>query len=156
MTEEPRPVSCEPRASIHVDRDGRWDWEGHPMVHEKILLYLKRHLDRDRDGRYWVGVGQNKVEVVVDDAPFVVEAFVDGVAPRLRLDDGREEPLTTPLRLLTTGENRLYIPVKEARHRALLSRTAHQQVWSGLDQDGDRQLWLRLGAHRLPVTLETI
>lgn len=137
-------------APIHVDRDGGWAWRGEPLVHDGILLYLKQHLQRDRDGSYWVTVDSARVPVVVEDAPFVVATLLSS-PPRMRLDDEREIPLPEPLELFTSGEHRLYVAA--GSERALLSRQAHHQVWNGIEEDPDGSLRLLLGTDRLTVVL---
>lgn len=134
---------------IHVDRDGGWVWDGKPLVHTGILRYLKENLSRDDQGRYWVAVDAGRVPVIIEDAPYLVEALLAD-PPRARLDDGRELPLASPLILFTSGEHRFYLPVRE--ERALLSRNAHHQLWDGLEEDA-AGLALTLGPTRLPVRL---
>lgn len=120
---------------IHIDREGQWRWEGRPMVHENILGHLKQHLERDTEGRWWVAVGATRVPVVVEDAPYLVEAI--SLEDRtLRLDDGTVESIAAPLELLSSRDHRLYARVKKDA-LALLSRTAHQLVWDRLEQHGD-------------------
>lgn len=141
-----------PMTPIHVDRDGGWAWDGKPLVHDGILRYLKQNLERDDQGRYWVAVEAGRVPVIVEDAPYLVEALLED-PPRARLDDGRELPLASPLSLLTSDEHRFYLPVSQ--ERALFSRHAHHQLWDGLDEDAGG--WaLTLGAHRLHVELTPI
>src|SRR5687768_9688180 len=85
---------------IRIDREGQWQWEGQPMVHENILEHLKQHLERDAEGHWWVAVGAARVPVEVEDAPYVVEAIsLDDRT--LRLDDGTVETITPPLELLS-------------------------------------------------------
>jgi hypothetical protein len=141
--------------SILVDRDGQWTWNGQPMVHERILPFLKRRLRRDPDGRYWVRLQGAQVPVQVEDAPFVVLGIDGGDPPRLRLDDGVVERVTEPLTLLVGPGHRLYMPVRRGRHRAVLSRAAHQQVWQSLEITEDESAWLRLGDRRVRVDIRT-
>ena len=137
---------------IHVDRDGRWDWEGRPMLHEGILRYLKQNLEQDTDGGWWVTVGPSRVPVIVEDAPFLVEALLAD-PPRLRLDDGSEEPLPAPFALVQDAEHRLHTRARGGKYRALLSRAAHHQVWGALEEDAGGRRWLVLGATSVPVEL---
>lgn len=135
---------------IHVDRDGGWAWEGKPLVHDGILLYLKQNLERDAQGRYWVSVEAGRVPVIVEDAPYLVEALLAD-PPRARLDDGREVPLAAPLALTTSDEHRFYM--QAGTERALFSRRAHHQLWDGLEEDAAGRLHLVLGTDRLAVVL---
>ena len=109
--------------------------------------------ERDPEGNYWIAVGPSKVPVVVEDAPFRVEALLHD-PPRLKLDDGHEEPIAGALELAMTREHRLYATVKGGVYRALLSRNAHHQIWDALDEDA-RGAFLLLGGERIPVNLKT-
>ena len=152
MTEQP---AFPPMSPIRVDRDGHWAWEGQPMVHDGILVYLKQHLERDPEGQYWIAVGPSRVPVIVEDAPFVVETLASNPA-RLVLDDTSEEPVGALLALASTADNRLYARVKGGRDRALLSRKAHHQIWDALQEDAAGRLWLELGGQRLSVSLDPL
>lgn len=152
MTDGTRAARTMP--PIHVDRDGAWAWEGRPLVHEQILAYLKQNLERDADGAYWVAVDGARVKVEVADAPYVVEALLAD-PPRIRLDDATEEPLPEPLVVREDADHRLHVRVKGGRERALLSRSAHQQVWAALSGDGDAPR-LTLGARTVRLEIEPV
>jgi hypothetical protein len=149
----PSPLSPFPAEAIQVDRDGNWIWQGRPMVHERILPYLKRYLRQDAQGQYWIRLEAGRIPVDVADSPYVVLHFDAGPPARVHLDSGGRERLSDPLLLMVGDGHRLYTLVRGARHRALLSRAAHQQVWDTLERDETGQTWMTLGGVRRRVML---
>jgi hypothetical protein len=64
---------------LRINSDGTWSYQGSPIARTSLVKLFSRILRRDADGRTYVVTPVEKVEVAVDDAPFLaVEMQVDG------------------------------------------------------------------------------
>jgi hypothetical protein len=133
-----------------VDRDGVWFHEDEEIVHAGILASLRDSLRADAGGHF-VQVGQARIPVEVEDAPFVVlrlEPDEDGMT--LLLNDGSRERLD-PATLRIGADEVPRCRVKADRFRARLSRAAAYQLLQRMEDDPAAGAVLRLGRARHPV-----
>ena len=69
-----------------VRADGTWTYQGSPIGRAGLVKLFASVLRRDADGRHYLVTPAEKVDVAVEDAPFLaVEMQVDGVGPDQRL-----------------------------------------------------------------------
>ena len=72
---------------MRIRADGLWLYQGSPIGRQPLVRLFSRILRRDADGRHYLVTPVEKVDVAVDDAPFLaVEMQADG--------DGRRQQLT--------------------------------------------------------------
>jgi hypothetical protein len=72
---------------MRIRCDGVWLYQGSPIGRKPLVRLFSRILRRDGDGRYYLVTPVEKVDVAVDDAPFLaVEMETEG--------EGREQVLT--------------------------------------------------------------
>ena len=95
MTIDPAIIERLRQSGIRVDREGEFQHEGAPVLHEGLRRALFRWLDRLPDGRYILRLDADRFAYVdVDDTPLVARAArIDGETILLALSDGSEEPL---------------------------------------------------------------
>jgi len=71
---------------LAITRDGRWHYRGSPIGRPAMVKLFARILRKDADGRFYLVTPVEKVDVAVEDAPFLaVELEVSG--------KGREQSL---------------------------------------------------------------
>jgi hypothetical protein len=89
---------------MRIARDGTWFYQGSPIGRKPLVTLFSRVLRKDADGRHYLVTPVEKVDVAVDDAPFLaVEMEVSGAAEgqvltfRSNVDDvvrcGADHPL---------------------------------------------------------------
>ena len=67
------------KPSFKIDKNGRWIHEGREIHRQKLVKLFSTILKRDEQGRYWLQTPVEKVEVIVEDAPFIVtDLKIDG------------------------------------------------------------------------------
>jgi hypothetical protein len=115
---------------LKITADGRWHYQGSPIHRERLVKLFARVMRRDEDGRHYLVTPAEKVDVLVEDAPFVaveMERRGAGVDQtllfRTNLDDvvacGPERPLRFAVD--RDGGCKPYVRVR-GRLEALLSR----------------------------------
>ncbi len=128
-----------------IGADGTWFYQGSPIGRQPLVRLFSRILRRDEDGRYYLVTPVEKVDVAVEDAPFLaVEMQVDGRGPaqkmafRTNVGDvvvcDRDHPLRFAVEP-TTGALKPYVLVRgrlEARlTRALLFDVVELAIETG-------------------------
>ena len=118
------------KASIKVDRDGVWYFEGREIIRQDILSLFYASLHLEEDG-YYVEINGERQYLEVEDTVFLVqraelirdseEAFV------ISLNDGTEEQLDLTTFRLAEG-NCPYCLVKNGRFPARFLRLPLYQV----------------------------
>lgn len=89
---------------LAISRDGEWHYQGSPIRRVAMVKLFARVLRRDADGRFYLVTPAEKVDIAVEDAPFLaVEMQVAGTGSaqallfRSNVDDvvrcGPEHPL---------------------------------------------------------------
>ena len=138
---------------MRIRGDGVWLYQGSPIGRKPLVRLFSRVLRRDADGRHYLVTPVEKVDVQVDDAPFLaVEMDVQGSGPeqaltfRTNVDDvvrcGPENPLRFAVEAASEGlkpyllvRGRLEALVTRAVYYDLVELAAvegeHFGVWSG-------------------------
>jgi hypothetical protein len=121
-----------------IRSDGVWMYQGSPIGRAALVKLFASVLRRDADGRYYLVTPAEKVDVSVEDAPFLaVEMQVDGEAGRARqlvfrtnVDDivkcGPANPLTFRLEA-SSGGLKPYLLVR-GRLEALVTRALYYDL----------------------------
>jgi hypothetical protein len=143
--------------TIRFGRDGRWYADDEPIANPRIADLFARHVTRGEDGAWWLRIGDERAQIVVDDTPFVVTR-VDGSPDtgfRITLNDGSTEALAAGTLALGDADV-LYCDVKGAVYRARFLRPAQTELLGYVGVEGDRfvlplpggaQVIARAGAH---------
>jgi uncharacterized protein len=81
-------------SEMRIASDGKWFHQGGEITRPAMVRAFSSLLRRDADGRYWLVTPQQKLSIIVDDAPFIaVELQSEGEGPerslafRLNSDD---------------------------------------------------------------------
>lgn len=117
-------------SEMRIARDGTWFHQGTPIGRPAMVRLFSAILRREPDGRYVLVTPVEKLDIAVDDAPFVaIEVKVDGdgadctLGFRLNVGDvviaGREHPIRFDTG--ANGEPHLYLHVRD-RLEALVAR----------------------------------
>lgn len=120
-----------------VRGDGVWLYQGSPIGRVPLVKLFARVLRRDADGRHYLVTPAEKVDVAVEDAPFLaVEMQVDGIGCdqelvfRTNVDDVVRCGPAHPLRFVaeaSSGGLKPYILVR-GRLEALISRAVYYDL----------------------------
>ncbi len=139
-------------SEMRIARDGTWFHQGSPIGRQTMVRLFSTILRREADGRYVLVTPVEKLDIAVEDAPFVaveMKAEGDGADARLAFRLNTGDLVTAgadhPLRF-TEGEDgpRPYLHVRgglealvarsvyyELAERALADDAATPGVWSG-------------------------
>ena len=129
-----------------IRRDGVWLYQGSPIGRKPLVRLFSRVLRCDEDGRHYLVTPVEKVDVAVDDAPFLaVEMEVIGTGReqvltfRTNVDDvvrcGPERPLRFAIEAVSDGL-KPYLLVR-GRLEALLSRPIYYDLVELAVTEGD-------------------
>ena len=122
---------------MRVGGDGVWFYQGSPIGRQALVRLFARVLRRDADGRHYLVTPVEKVDVAVDDAPFLaVEMEARGAGPdqlltfRTNVDDvvrcGPERPLRFVVEASSDGL-KPYLLVR-GRLEALVTRAVYYDL----------------------------
>jgi len=136
---------------LRIDRDGGWLHEGEEVSHEGILASLRQGLLVDADGHF-IQIGQVRIPVEVEDAPFAVVRFdADGDGFALWLNDESREALDPGSLRLRAGDVP-YCRVKGGRFEARFSRAAAWQLLQRVEAESPGGApTLTVGGRRYPL-----
>ena len=139
------------RSGIRIDREGEFQHEGAPVIHEGLRRALFRWLDRLPDGRTILRLDAERFAYVdVDDTPLVARgARVQGDEVFLALSDGAEERLN-PGTLTIDDRGVLRCKARGGRLEARLATSA-AAVLADLIDDRPGGPVLILGPREFPV-----
>ena len=146
-------------SGLRLDRGGQWWHRGEAVTHARLSLALTRWLDRDATGQ-WIIQPRPGIwaRVEVEDAPYQAHLGAGpGGALDVVLSDGTEEPWTAAT-IAVGDDDAWYVPVKDGRFEARLSRAAQSLLAEHVHEaDGCYQLRLPDGrtvafAPRRPLT----
>lgn len=139
---------------LAIARDGTWTYQNSPIGRKPLVRLFSRVLRRDQDGRHYLVTPAEKVDVAVEDAPFLaVEMEVRGEGPsqslifRTNVDDvvpcGTAHPLRFALEPVGGGlkpyllvRGRLEALVTRAVYYDLCELTAEKNGTLGIWSDG--------------------
>ena len=122
---------------LHITEDGQWHYQGSAIRRVAMVKLFSRVLRCDEDGRHYLVTPVEKVDVKVDDAPFLaVEMEVRGEGReqsllfRTNLDDVVQCGSDRPLRFRTHHEGQVAKPYVLVRGRlqALVSRALYYDL----------------------------
>lgn len=137
--EQWNPTHCGD-SDMRIRADGSWLHGGTPIGRPALVKLFSTILRREEDGRFVLVTPVEKLDIAVDDAPFLaVEAHSSGEGPartlafRLLTDDIVVAGPAHPLRLDTAadGTPRPYLHVRGSRERpleALVNRAVFYQL----------------------------
>lgn len=122
---------------MRIARDGVWHYQGSPIGRKPMVKLFSRVLRRDEDGRFYLVTPVEKVDVAVDDAPFLaVEMDVSGSGAdqslifRTNVDDAVRCGSANPLRFVAeeaSGGLKPYVLVR-GRLEALVTRAVYYDL----------------------------
>jgi hypothetical protein len=137
---------------LAIQRDGTWTYQGSPITRTAIVKLFSSILRKDADGRTYLVTPAEKVDVKVEDAPFLaVEMVVEGsgreqvLTFRTNVDDvvtaDREHPLRFE-RQESSGGLKPYVLVR-GRLEALLTRAVYSELAELVEEreDGSAGVW---------------
>jgi len=134
-----------------IRRDGVWLYQGSPIGRKPLVRLFSRVLRRDADGKHYLVTPVEKVDVSVEDAPFLaveLEAIGEGASQELifrtNVDDVVRCGPCSPLRFETeagSGGLKPYLLVR-GRLEALVTRALYYDlVEMAVEQAGRLGLW---------------
>ena len=83
--EQWNPTHCGD-SEMHIARDGTWFHQGSPIGREAMVRLFSTILRREADGSYVLVTPGEKLDIIVEDAPFIaVEVKSSGAGKRRRL-----------------------------------------------------------------------
>lgn len=122
---------------MRVTRDGTWHYMGSPIGRKPMVRLFSTIMRREDDGHYYIVTPDEKVRVVVDDAPFVavhVEAQGLGSEQSLTFRTNVDDEVTAgpdhPIRVeidADTGEPSPYVHVRGGLE-ALIGRSVFYEL----------------------------
>lgn len=136
---------------MRIARDGVWHYRGSPIGRKPMVRLFSRVLRRDADGRHYLVTPVEKVDVEVEDAPFLaVEMEVSGVGAaqtlifRTNVDDVVRCGPAHPLRFVEeagSGGLKPYLLIR-GRLEALVTRAVYYDlVEIAVDHGARSGLW---------------
>jgi len=142
---------CDGRPAIVIDKEGKWFYNGLPIINRKIELYFCRLLEAGPDGGYQLRNEQEVCPVEVQDTPFVVAALWPSEGPHeqffIKLNDDTVE--TLDIKTLVIGpENIPYCGVKQGRFKARFLRAPYYRLAESVQQEGDAKFFIELNGKR--------
>jgi hypothetical protein len=134
-----------------IRRDGVWLYQGSPIGRKPLVRLFSRVLRRDADGKHYLVTPVEKVDVSVEDAPFLaveLEATGEGASQELifrtNVDDVVRCGPANPLRFETepgSGGLKPYLLVR-GRLEALVTRALYYDlVEMAVEEAGRLGLW---------------
>ena len=139
---------------LNVRADGIWLYQNSPISRRPLVQLFARVLRRDDDGRHYLVTPAERVDVLVEDAPFLaVEMQVEGSGPdqqlifRTNLDDIIRCGPACPLRFVEeagSGGLKPYVLVR-GRLEALLTRSLCYDLFEYAVSAPDQQVGVDAG-----------
>jgi len=122
---------------ITIDKDGVWFYQGNEIFRRDIVRLFYDHLKRDSSGTYVIELDNDRSEVTVEDAPYVVTAVdKQDTSIEIVLNDSRRETLD-PATLRMGKDNVPYCTVREGTLDARFSRAAYYQMAAFIEYESD-------------------
>ena len=136
---------------MHIDRDGRWHYQGSPIARLPLVRLFASVLRREDDGSYWLVTPAERGRVTVEDVPFVavaVRAEGAGREQRLVFRSNLDEEATLdaahPLRLVAepaSGAAIPYILLRDRLEARILRPVFYHLVEFGEEIGEDFGVW---------------
>lgn len=140
--EQWNPVHCG-NSDMRIARDGTWFHQGSPIGRKAMVNLFSTILRRERDGSYVLVTPGEKLDIIVEDAPFIaVEVKSEGegtaraLAFRLNTDDLVVAGPDHPIRFVEHADGpHPYLAVRGGME-ALIARTVYYELANlALDED---------------------
>jgi hypothetical protein len=147
---------------MRIARDGRWYHEGGPIDRMAMVRLFASLLRREKDGRHVLVTPAERLDIVVEDAPFVaVEVKSEGEGParrlafRLNTDETVIADADHPLRFAAKdGQSQPYVRVRGGLE-ALIARSVYYEIASLAIDEGADPPGLWSGGAFFPFPLDT-
>lgn len=119
------------------------------ITHGRTHLLFSKSIRRDPTGKYYVRVGPESAEVIVEDAPYTIRSVTIQQEPDgrpkdyiLHLNDETQERLESGS-LVVSEQNVMYCRVKGGAERARFLRAAYYQICAKLQySETNDRYWL--------------
>jgi hypothetical protein len=156
------PTGRKGGATLFLDKEGRWFHEGVEITHVRTCRLFSKNLRRDETGRYFVRIGHESAEVVLEDTAYIVTSVTIHEGPAgqpddyiLHLNDETQESLAIGS-LTVSRQNVLYCKVKGGSERARFLRAAYYQICVQLHCDEETErYWIPWRDQKIPIRPET-
>ena len=126
---------------MRIARDGTWFHEGAPIRRPAMVRLFASLLRRETDGRHVLVTPVEKLEIAVEDAPFVaVEAKSEGTGEQRRLAFrlNTDEPVVAgPQHKLHLVEGRPYLTVRAELEAAIARPVYYELAEIALEEGAD-------------------
>jgi uncharacterized protein len=142
--EQWNPAHCG-HSDMRIARDGTWFHQGSPIGREAMVRLFATILRREEDGRYVLVTPGEKLDIDVDDTPFIaVEVKSEGegdarrLAFRLNTDDLVIAGPANALRFAETSEGPTpYVHVRGGMEARIARSVYYELANLALDEDAD-------------------
>lgn len=136
-------------SDMRIARDGTWYHQGSPIGRPAMVRLFSTILRREADGRHVLVTPAEKLDIDVEDAPFLaVEAKSEGegrgrrLAFRLNTDDLVVADAAHPLRLEDRGHGlHPYLHVRGGLEALIVRPVYYELAHMALEEDGPPGLW---------------
>ena len=145
-----QPANCGD-SHMRIAADGTWFHEGRPIPRPAMVRLFSTILRREPDGRHVLVTPVEKLDIEVEDAPFVaIEATSEGagrgrrIGFRLNTDDDVIAGAQNPLRIETApdGTPRPYVQVRNGLEALIVRAVFYELAELALAEGGDEVgLW---------------
>ncbi len=158
MTKSSPPNKNTEDFPFFLDKEGHWFNEGVEITHVRTCLLFSKSLKKGRGGKYYIKVGRECAEVIIEDTPYIVKSVTvqagpEGIANKylLHLNDGTKESLE-PQTLSFGKDNVMYCKVKNGSEKARFLRPAYYQICSQIEFDETEESYqLPWNGKKVPV-----
>ena len=134
------PPDCG-NSGMRIARDGTWYHDGAPIRRPAMVRLFASLLRRETDGRYVLVTPVEKLDIAVDDTPFLaVEARSEGVDRNRRIAFrlNTDEPVVAgPTHRLHLVEGRPYLTVRTGLEAAIARPVYYELAELALDEAND-------------------
>lgn len=128
-------------SSMRIARDGTWFHEGAPIRRPAMVRLFASLLRREADGRHVLVTPVEKLDIAVEDAPFVaVEAKCEGTGGQRRIAFrlNTDEPVVAgPEHKLHVVEGRPYLTVRAGLEAAIARPVYYELAEIALEEGAD-------------------
>lgn len=124
--------------TLKLDPEGNWYQGDYPILHERTCSYLHKHIERDKEGNYFLTGEDKPVPILVEDVPFWVSKIEKTIAGYLITLTDESVELLDPTTLWQGKRGALYCLVKGGQFPAKFQRAPYYEITRGLEGRGHR------------------
>jgi hypothetical protein len=144
---------------LKIDKEGTWFYNDLPIINKNIYRFFNQHIEKDKDGGYFLRIGKETCQLVVEDTPYVVVS-VDHLSLgtgkkeifKIRLNDESEEALD--LSTFYIGKNNVpYCRVKNGEFPARFLRSPYYCLAQHIHQEGAARFYLILNKEKFYIQI---